>query len=95
MAINDYAISPRKGSLTLPQFRGHRITRLPPSLRTQLETDSQESNGALLIVEHFEVFKDLPSGFLPHPVLTVMNQFSFQRSKEAFHAGIIPTIPSA
>ncbi|MDI3461629.1 MAG: hypothetical protein OJF50_000450 [Nitrospira sp.] len=49
---------------------------------------------SLAIIEHFKIFKDLLSGFLPRSVLTRMNQFPLQSAEEALYAGIIPTIPS-
>jgi len=45
------------------------------------------------IVKHFEVFKDLLPGFLPCAVLTMMNEFPFQRAEEAPHTDIIPAVP--
>jgi hypothetical protein len=49
---------------------------------------------ALPIIEHFKVLKDLLPGFLPRPVLAMMNEFPFQGAKEALDAGIVPTVPS-
>ena len=49
---------------------------------------------ALPIIKHFKVFKDLLLGFLPCPVLAMMNQFPFQRAEEALNAGVVPTVSS-
>jgi hypothetical protein len=61
-------------------------------LRWSLLAEGQVA--ALPIIKHFEVFNDLLLGFLPCSVVTLMNQFPRQRAEEAFHADIIPKIPS-
>lgn len=50
---------------------------------------------ALPIIKYFEIFKDLLLGLFPCVVLTMMNEFLFQGTKEALDAGVVPAISFA
>ena len=44
------------------------------------------------IVEHFDPFKNILSGFFPRGIAPMMHELRLQRMKEAFHDRIIPTV---
>lgn len=50
---------------------------------------------ALPILKYFNLFNDLLRGLFPCVIVRMMNEFTFQGTKEAFDAGVVPAIPCA
>jgi hypothetical protein len=56
---------------------------------------AQAGMASLPVVEHLDLLEDLCHGFLPGTILLVVNQFHLERSEEALHRGVVPTVPFA
>ncbi len=45
------------------------------------------------IIDHFDLFKNVPCRFIPCTVLTMIDEFAFQCAERAFDTRVVPAIP--
>ena len=50
---------------------------------------------ANLVIEHFDVLEDALPRFASRLIISLVDKFFFQTGKEAFHDGVVITVPLA